>query len=409
MNKPNRKGALLKSAVKLLLSIAQSDREWECIRVAIYKASGITPTEARRKFGFQNMETHASAVDKATQEAEIVSKATDDLAKIQDKALPATFGIEPASESDSSESEGEDMPEIAGMPVEDSSELLGGGRENQVDLDDLVPLMRQSGFNWFEFFDKVEAVIETEKEVSDVTESFSSNLAKFGFSQGEVQQISQTRQAFFAAQNECNAYELGQIARAVNGEIVSDDESDVDPQDFVMITDPLSETAKALVLKQRTAILRRARRLKAKALAQKRFLGRKVSKRANTILTTCPDIGEQIEKYVQEHNVGADAWRHTGVLTFDGNIKLKKKVTYEGIRQHLQHVNHRHFSYGTVVELCVARNKQRRSAKRYHSLAKVQLEEPEKDSTYGITQKATGVLHFTRASTSCNIMTEGMR
>jgi len=189
MNKPNRKGALLKSAVKLLLSIAQSDREWECIRVAIYKASGITPTEARRKFGFQNMETHASAVDKATQEAEIVSKATDDLAKIQDKALPATFGIEPASESDSSESEGEDMPEIAGMPVEDSSELLGGGRENRVDLDDLVPLMKQSGFNWFEFFDKVEALIETEK-VSDVTESFSSNLAKFGFGQGEVQQIS---------------------------------------------------------------------------------------------------------------------------------------------------------------------------------------------------------------------------
>jgi len=76
------------------------------------------------------METHASAVDKATQEAEIVSKAIDDLAKIQDKALPATFGIEPASESDSSESEGEkDMPEIAGMPVEDSSELLGGGEK----------------------------------------------------------------------------------------------------------------------------------------------------------------------------------------------------------------------------------------------------------------------------------------
>lgn len=77
------------------------------------------------------------------------------------------------------------------------------------------------------------------------------------------------------------------------------------------------------------------------------------------ILTTCPDIGEQIEC-----NVGADAWRRTGVLTFDGNIKLKE-VTYEGIRQHLQHVYHRHFSYGTFVELCVARNKRLRSTKRY--------------------------------------------
>lgn len=83
------------------------------------------------------------------------------------------------------------------------------------------------------------------------------------------------------------------------------------------------------------------------------------------ILTTCPDIGEQMEKYVQEHNVGADAWHRTGVLTFDGNIKLKEKVTYEGIFQHLQHVYHRHFSYGTFVELCVARNKRRRSTKRY--------------------------------------------
>ena len=85
-------------------------------------------------------------------------------------------------------------------------------------------------------------------------------------------QINQTRQAFFAAQNDSSAYESDKTARAVNGEIVSDDESDVDPQDFVGITDPLSETAKALIMKRRTAILRRARRLKAKALAQKRFL-----------------------------------------------------------------------------------------------------------------------------------------
>lgn len=47
------------------------------------------------------------------------------------------------------------------------------------------------------------------------------------------------------------------------------------------------------------------------------------------------DIGETIEEFVQDHQVGADAWR-TGVLTFDGNSKLKQKVTYERIRQHLQ-------------------------------------------------------------------------
>ena len=33
------------------------------------------------------------------------------------------------------------------------------------------------------------------------------------------------------------------------------------------------------------------------------------------------DIGNVIEEYVKDNNnVGADCWRRTGVLTFDGNI-----------------------------------------------------------------------------------------
>ena len=53
------------------------------------------------------------------------------------------------------------------------------------------------------------------------------------------------------------------------------------------------------------------------------------------LLQECPDIGEVIETYVQDRNVGADAWRRTGVLTLDGNVQLKETVTYERIRQHL--------------------------------------------------------------------------
>lgn len=74
---------------------------------------------------------------------------------------------------------------------------------------------------------------------------------------------------------------------------------------------------------------------------------------------------------MQSRNIGADAWRRTGVLTFDGNTKLPQKVTYEKIRLHLQEKYKRHFSYGTVVELCVARNKRRQSSKRYRGVAKV--------------------------------------
>ena len=69
--------------------------------------------------------------------------------------------------------------------------------------------------------------------------------------------------------------------------------------------------------------------------------------------------------------MGADAWRRTGVLTFDGNTKVKRKVTYNRIREHLQSMYHRHFSYGSVVQLCVARNKRRRSSLRYKGVAHI--------------------------------------
>ena len=52
-------------------------------------------------------------------------------------------------------------------------------------------------------------------------------------------------------------------------------------------------------------------------------------------------------------------------------MKIKTKVTYSKIQKHLEEVYGRTFSYGTVIELCVARNKRRRSSKRYKGLAKV--------------------------------------
>ena len=96
-----------------------------------------------------------------------------------------------------------------------------------------------------------------------------------------------------------------------------------------------------------------------------------MSKKVSQIVSTCPDIGKTMEMFVQQNNVGADAWRRTGVLTFDGNANLKNKVTYEKIRLHLEKVYKRHFSYGTVVQLCVSRNRRRKSSQRYKAVAKI--------------------------------------
>jgi len=113
------------------------------------------------------------------------------------------------------------------------------------------------------------------------------------------------------------------------------------------------------------------RRQKAKALAARNFLSRKVSKRINTIVDRFPDIGDTIETFVSNSNIGADAWRRTGVLTFDGNLRVNKKVTYERIRQHLMDKYNHKFSYGRVIQLCVARNRRRRASENYRGVAKV--------------------------------------
>ena len=89
------------------------------------------------------------------------------------------------------------------------------------------------------------------------------------------------------------------------------------------------------------------------------------------MLQECPDIGEVIEKFVMERYIGADAWCRTGVLTFDGNARVGKKVTFSRIKEHLENTYQRKFSYGTVIELFVSRNKRRRSAKRHHGIAQV--------------------------------------
>ena len=50
---------------------------------------------------------------------------------------------------------------------------------------------------------------------------------------------------------------------------------------------------------------------------------------------------------------------------------MGKKVTFKNTQSHLQEVYKRKFSYGTVVQLCVARNRHRRSAANYRGIAKV--------------------------------------
>lgn len=251
---------------------------------------------------------------------------------------------------------------------ESSDELSVDSDDQQYSLSDdfLIEILKKSEYNWFELVERIEAEVQENSEgINKGVEGFYKRISQLGLSNVQLQKVDLSHSAFLAAQDDMQSEE--RICRVINREVVTDTESD-DPEAYTGLKNGLSKTylSKAsidVVLKKRIAI-------RAKMISE-RFRHRNCSKRQNRILSECPDIGDVIEEYVKDNSVGADCWRRTGVLTFDGNTKLKSKVTYESIRQHLQQVYKRHFSYGSVVHLCVARNRRHRSATRYRVVAKV--------------------------------------
>ena len=315
----------------------------------------MSATRARRHYGFEQMAERSVQVEKAMVEVQQICETVEDIAKIQNKALLSSFGISIESSDSSDESEPDDVP-VSPNLCKLSPSLLELCRKT----------LAQSNYNWFQ----LQEVLETEPQCNSngVLEKLFRDLPTLGFTKHHLELIAQSKEAHVAAQND--ACKMEPTARALNGCIVTEPESD-DPELIARLHDPLCESGQLLIAKRRKAIQRRTRHLRAKAVAERRFLSKKSSTRISRILSQCPDIGKVIESFVSEHNIGADAWHRTSVLTFDGNTRLPKKVTYERICLHLQDVYKHHFSYGSVVQFCVARNKRRLSAKRYHGVAKV--------------------------------------
>ena len=60
-----------------------------------------------------------------------------------------------------------------------------------------------------------------------------------------------------------------------------------------------------------------------------------------------------------------------GITTFDGNRKAGSKASFHSIQRYLEDKYKTKIGYGTIVQLCVVRNKRQISAKRYKGIAKV--------------------------------------
>ena len=157
-----------------------------------------------------------------------------------------------------------------------------------------------------------------------------SKLDELDLTSNERKKLKISHEAFLA--EDINEVHKERQADQMNGLIVTESESD-DPgaiQDATSVTDA---SVRDIVIKKRDSIKRQMRRRRAKRIAEQNFLRKKQTKRVNTILSRFPDIGKAIETFVKDNDVGAEAWRRTGVLTFDGNIKNTQKVTYSSIKK----------------------------------------------------------------------------
>lgn len=68
-----------KSVVKSLLGLCQSDRERECVRYAFFKSFGMSATQARKIFGFENVTRRSKNVEQAIEHAKYIRTSIEKL------------------------------------------------------------------------------------------------------------------------------------------------------------------------------------------------------------------------------------------------------------------------------------------------------------------------------------------
>ena len=135
--------------------------------------------------------------------------------------------------------------------------------------------------------------------------------------------------------------ELNELSCEVSDQDInsSDESNSVNPDDWLDVTDLNSEAAKNMISMQRKIYRKKASLKAAKKIAVARLLKRKLPKRVSRVLKKYPNIGDDIETFVRERKVGADAWRRTGVLTFTYGKTTEnpgQRVTYGRIKKHLE-------------------------------------------------------------------------
>ena len=87
-------------------------------------------------------------------------------------------------------------------------------------------------------------------------------------------------------------------------------------EDYVGLSNNLRHPKlKEIVTCRRKLLKEKAKREFVKQLAERSVLKRHVPKKALKLLKRFPELGKDIENFVRDNRIGADAWRRTGVAT----------------------------------------------------------------------------------------------
>ena len=245
-----------------------------------------------------------------------------------------------------------------------------GGTEIDQDFvkEHLLIILRENMYNWFAFIAELEILYRdlTKEGLEQMSHVFVNYLSDTHLNTEETTRWQESRQAYLTTKSQTISEEQHRV-----GEVWTDSESD-NPEDWVDLTTRGSLQSKAfqeMIKKKKAAFARLKKRMIAKEVTRKALLKRKVPKSVSKTLRKFPNIGKDIEAFAKENRIGADAWRRTGVLTFSGNLKRGPKITYNRIKQHLEKKYCTKIAYGTIVQLCLAHNKRRLSARRYWGIA----------------------------------------
>ena len=235
-----------------------------------------------------------------------------------------------------------------------------------------LQVLRDVQFNWFAFVAILKSRFEAQG-FGDILDQYithiTSQLPNCGLTKEEVSLTNQSRLVYLDV---IQAKQI--VSEGITCESSDDDEVDAEVA-TTQYNDVISEDN---IRKKIMRIKDRARKRAKVDIAKERFLRRKTIKSAKSVANLYPDIGEVMETIAESCDVGADKWRRTGVYTFSGDPKKVKRLTFKRLQKKLSDHYGRHFSYGTVVQLCVARNKRRSSSQRYKGLAKIKYQRARK-------------------------------